>query len=219
MPRTPRATLPAAILGNRAHKTRRPHACDRSRSELDDRHIRTLSELAREDAALGDNYAPLGYYQNIAIRGYPLDLGSLLHQRLRPYWRQSASHWKTSNKSKFSGPGGDQCWRGGTRRRGELHQQAPGSGTRGDAEHRMRESSRYAALDAGGWLSRPRLACGPMWCGMPRMHVEHADGRRGLVALAADWKFSGYHDIGAGCQHPYASFRCMLLSSGTGFLL
>ena len=35
-----------------------------------------MSELAREDAALGDNYAPVGYYQNIAIRGYPLDLGS-----------------------------------------------------------------------------------------------------------------------------------------------
>ena len=46
------------------------------RDRIDARQIRSLSELAREDAALGDNYAPVGYYQNIAIRGYPLDLGT-----------------------------------------------------------------------------------------------------------------------------------------------
>src|SRR5690348_2104337 len=44
-----------------------------ARQQLDDRQIRTLSELVREDAALGDNYAPVGYYQDIAIRGYVLD--------------------------------------------------------------------------------------------------------------------------------------------------
>ena len=43
------------------------------RQQLDDRQVRTLSELAREDASLGDNYAPVGYYQNIAIRGFALD--------------------------------------------------------------------------------------------------------------------------------------------------
>src|SRR5699024_6677236 len=46
------------------------------RRALDERHVRTLSELARGDASLGDNYAPVGYYQNIVIRGYPLDLGT-----------------------------------------------------------------------------------------------------------------------------------------------
>src|SRR5690349_22289776 len=47
-----------------------------TRKQIDDRQIRSLSELAREDASLGDNYAPVGYYQDIAIRGYPLDLAT-----------------------------------------------------------------------------------------------------------------------------------------------
>ncbi|PFU22294.1 TonB-dependent siderophore receptor, partial [Bacillus cereus] len=46
------------------------------RQQLDDRQVRPLSELAREDASLGDNYAPVGYYQNIAIRGFALDAGT-----------------------------------------------------------------------------------------------------------------------------------------------
>ena len=41
-----------------------------TRDQIDDRQPRTLSELARSDAALGDSYAPVGYYQDIAIRGY-----------------------------------------------------------------------------------------------------------------------------------------------------
>ena len=34
-----------------------------TRDQIDDRQPRTLSELARSDAALGDNYAPVGYYR------------------------------------------------------------------------------------------------------------------------------------------------------------
>lgn len=47
-----------------------------TRDQIDDRQPRTLSELARADAALGDNYAPVGYYQDISIRGFPLDLAT-----------------------------------------------------------------------------------------------------------------------------------------------
>lgn len=46
------------------------------RDLLDSRQVRSLSELARSDASLGDSYAPVGYYQNIAIRGFPLDTGT-----------------------------------------------------------------------------------------------------------------------------------------------
>ncbi|HAU80318.1 MAG TPA: TonB-dependent siderophore receptor, partial [Stenotrophomonas sp.] len=46
------------------------------RDLLDSRQVRTLSELASNDASLGDSYAPVGYYQNIAIRGFPLDTGT-----------------------------------------------------------------------------------------------------------------------------------------------
>jgi iron complex outermembrane receptor protein len=43
------------------------------RDYLDRRQVRSLSELASNDASLGDAYAPVGYYQNIAIRGFALD--------------------------------------------------------------------------------------------------------------------------------------------------
>ena len=43
------------------------------RDYLERRQVRSLSELASNDASLGDAYAPVGYYQNIAIRGFALD--------------------------------------------------------------------------------------------------------------------------------------------------
>ena len=41
-----------------------------TRDQLDDRQPRSLSELARSDSALGDSYAPVGYYQDVSIRGF-----------------------------------------------------------------------------------------------------------------------------------------------------
>ena len=46
------------------------------RAQLDDQQSRLLSEVVRNDAAAGDNYAPVGYYENVSIRGFTLDLAS-----------------------------------------------------------------------------------------------------------------------------------------------
>ncbi len=164
------------------------HVIDRSR--LDDRHIRTLSELAREDAALGDNYAPLGYYQNIAIRGYPLDLGS--SYRINGLAATGEQIIALEDKQQveilkgLAGISAGVVEPGGvvnfiSKRPEAVRTLTLGTDARG---------SRYAALDAGGWLSPTfGLRANVVW-DAAHAHVEHADGRRGLVALAADWKFS-----------------------------
>jgi len=43
---------------------------------LDDRQVKLISEAARTDASIGDYYATLGYYENLSIRGFPLDLAT-----------------------------------------------------------------------------------------------------------------------------------------------
>ncbi|KAG0921578.1 hypothetical protein G6F31_020265 [Rhizopus arrhizus] len=58
------------------------------RDYLDRRQVRSLSELASNDASLGDAYAPVGYYQNIAIRGFALDAatGYRFNGLVKPAW-------------------------------------------------------------------------------------------------------------------------------------
>jgi len=44
-----------------------------SKDLLDDRQARVMSEAAKLDASIGDSYAAMGYYENLYIRGFPLD--------------------------------------------------------------------------------------------------------------------------------------------------
>lgn len=43
---------------------------------LADQHAKTLSDVVKNDAAIGDGYAPIGYYSNFMMRGFGLNLGS-----------------------------------------------------------------------------------------------------------------------------------------------
>src|SRR5690606_16601801 len=47
-----------------------------TRERLDDQQARLLSDVIKNDASVGENYAPVGYYENINIRGVPLDLAT-----------------------------------------------------------------------------------------------------------------------------------------------
>ena len=47
-----------------------------TRSLLDDQQARLLSDVAKNDASVGEDYAPVGWYQDFEIRGFPLDLAS-----------------------------------------------------------------------------------------------------------------------------------------------
>jgi iron complex outermembrane receptor protein len=161
-----------------------------ARKQLDDRQIRTLSELAREDAALGDNYAPVGYYQDIAIRGYPLDLATGLRfnnltiageQRIALEDKQQVEVLKglAGLEAGVMEPGGVVNFV--SKRPAEVREATLGTDSHG---------SRYGALDVGGWLTptfglRANLA----WEDT-HSYVQHADGRRNFYAVAADWRIA-----------------------------
>lgn len=157
------------------------------RSLLDSRHVRTLSELASNDASLGDSYAPVGYYQNIAIRGFALDAatgyrfnGMTLagEQRLALENVQQVEILKgeAGLAAGVIAPGGVVNFVG--KRPAEVRSVTLGTDS---------EGTRYVAVDAGHWLT-PRfgLRFNAAWEDN-HSYVDHADGRRNFYSLASDW--------------------------------
>ena len=161
-----------------------------TRDQLDDRQPRTLSELARSDAALGDNYAPVGYYQDIAIRGFALDLAT--GYRLNDLTITGEQLLPLEDKQRveiLKGLGGLEAGvvaPGGlvnyvSKRPAEVRSATVGTDSHG---------SRYAAVDVGGWLSPTfGLRVNAAHEGI-HSYVDHADGRRNFLAVAADWKIN-----------------------------
>jgi len=161
-----------------------------TRDQIDDRQPRTLSELARSDAALGDSYAPVGYYQDVAIRGYALDLAtgyklnemSLVGEQpiaLEDKQRVEILKGLGGLEAGVVAPGGLVNYV--SKRPADVRSATVGTDSHG---------SRYLALDVGGWLSpafgvRVNAAHEDM-----NSYVQHADGRRSFVSLAADWKIN-----------------------------
>jgi iron complex outermembrane recepter protein len=161
-----------------------------TRDQLDDRQPRTLSELARSDASLGDNYAPVGYYQDIAIRGFVLDLATgyrlndltLTGEQLLPLEdKQQVEILKglAGLEAGVLAPGGLVNYV--SKRPADVRSVTLGTDSHG---------SRYAAVDMGGWLTSSfGMRVNAAREGM-HSYVQHADGRRGFLSLAADWKLS-----------------------------
>ncbi|MEO8748510.1 MAG: TonB-dependent siderophore receptor [Rhodanobacter sp.] len=161
-----------------------------TRAQIDDRQPRTLSELARGDAALGDNYAPVGYYQDISIRGFPLDLAT--GYRLNDMSLVGEQPIALEDKQRveiLKGLGGLEAGvlapaglvNYVSKRPADVHTATLGTDSHG---------SRYLATDIGGWLS-PEFGV-RINAAHETMHsyVQHANGRRSFLSLAADWRIA-----------------------------
>ena len=184
------------------------------RDRIDARQIRTLSELAHEDASLGDNYAPVGYYQNIAIRGYALDLGT--GYRINNLALTGEQPIALEDKQQvevlkgLAGLSAGVMEPGGvinfvSKRPEDVRTLTLGVDSRG---------STYAALDAGGWLTqRFGLRVNLAWEDM-QSYVRHANGRRSLLALAADWNLSDATTLELDANHLDSAQR-----SASGYML
>lgn len=160
------------------------------REQIDERHIRSLSELAREDAAMGDNYAPVGYYQNLIIRGFPLDLGT--GYRLNGLTIAGEQILAFEDKVRVEILKGPAALRAGAMEPGgtvnfvSKRPEEVRTLTLGTDSH----GSRLAALDAGTWLTPTLGIRANLGWEDIHSHVEHADGRRNFYALALDWRLS-----------------------------
>jgi iron complex outermembrane receptor protein len=157
------------------------------RELLDSRHVRTLSELAYNDASLGDSYAPVGYYQNIAIRGFALDTATGYRfngltiageQRLALENVQQVEILKgeAGLAAGVIAPGGVINYVG--KRPAEVRSVTLGTDS---------EGSRYAAIDVGHWVTpRIGLRFNAAWDDSSS-YIDNADGRRNFYSLATDW--------------------------------
>ena len=161
-----------------------------TRDQLDDRQPRTLSELVRGDSAVGDSYAPVGYYQDVAIRGFALDLatGYRLNElsmtgeqalALEDKQRVEILKGLAGLEAGIVAPGGVINYV--SKRPADVQSLTLGTDSHG---------SRYLAADLGGWLTSAfGLRMNVAREGI-RSYVEHADGHRNFASLAADWKLS-----------------------------
>ena len=60
---------------------------------LADQGARLLSDVVKNDASIGEDYAPVGYYGDYEIRGFPIDLATGL--QIARHWHANLSHLAT----------------------------------------------------------------------------------------------------------------------------
>ncbi|WP_448096200.1 TonB-dependent siderophore receptor [Luteibacter yeojuensis] len=161
-----------------------------TRAQIDDRQPRSLSELVRGDAAINDNYAPAGYYQDVSIRGFPLDLATGF--RFNGMIMSAEQLLALEGKDRvevLKGLGGLEAGvvePGGlvnyvSKRPADVHTVTVGTDSHG---------SNYEALDLGTWFS-PSFGLRVNAANeKTHSYIEHADGRRSFVSIAADWKIT-----------------------------
>lgn len=161
-----------------------------TRAQIDDRQPRSLSELVRGDAAINDNYAPAGYYQDVSIRGFPLDLATGF--RFNGMIMSAEQLLALEGKDRvevLKGLGGLEAGvvePGGlvnyvSKRPADVHTVTVGTDSHG---------SNYEALDLGAWFSPSFGVRVNAANEKTHSYIEHADGRRSFLSIGADWKIT-----------------------------
>lgn len=161
-----------------------------SQQQIEDAQISNLRELVRQNAALSDDYAPVGYYQDIAIRGFPIDLATGIRfnnlpvvgeQDMSPEDKQSIQILAglAGLEAGVMAPGGLINYI--TKRPADVHRLTFGTDSHG---------SRYAAVDYGDWLTPDFGVRINAAYDDTHSYVEHANGRRNFYSIAADWHIS-----------------------------
>ncbi|NVZ60158.1 TonB-dependent siderophore receptor [Pseudomonas edaphica] len=159
---------------------------------IKDQQARLLSEVLRNDASVGDSYAPIGYYENFVIRGFSLNAASSYkingrtitgEQNVALENKQQVEVLKglAGLQSGISEPSGVINYV--TKRPEDVRSVTVSTDDRG---------SGYIATDVGGWFGseqqfglRANVAHEDL-----NSYVEHADGQRDFVSLAFDWNIS-----------------------------
>ncbi|AOA58159.1 TonB-dependent receptor [Acinetobacter larvae] len=163
-----------------------------SAERLADQQAKTLSDVVKNDAAVGEGYAPIGYYGNFMMRGFALNLGSsyLLNGHLLRGEQNVALENKqqveilkgiSAMQSGMSTPGGVVNYV--TKRPQDIRSIAASGDSRGG--YRI-------ATDLGGFFGEEQQFGYRLNVAQEEMHpyVDHANGKRTFAALAFDWNIS-----------------------------
>ena len=161
-------------------------------SLIKDQQARLLSEVLRNDASVGDSYAPVGYYENFVVRGFSLNAASSYkingrtitgEQNVPLENKQRVELLKglSGMQSGISEPSGVINYV--TKRPEDVRSVTVSTDDRG---------SGYLATDVGGWFGseqqfglRANVAHEDL-----NSYVEHANGHRDFLSLAFDWNIS-----------------------------
>ena len=159
---------------------------------IKDQQARLLSEVLKNDASVGESYAPVGYYENFTVRGFSLNAASSYRingrsitgeQNVGLENKQQVELLKGLNglQSGVSEPGGLINYV--TKRPTDVRSVTVSTDDRG---------SGYVATDVGGWFGseqqfglRANLAHEDI-----HSYVEHTNGQRDFASLAFDWNIS-----------------------------
>ena len=159
---------------------------------INDQQARLLSDVLKNDASVGESYAPIGYYQNFVVRGFSLNAASSYkingrtiagEQNVGLENKQQVELLKglSGLQTGMSEPGGLINYV--TKRAADVRSVTVSTDERG---------SGYIATDVGGWFGseqqfglRANVAHEDI-----HSYVEHANGQRDFVSLAFDWNIS-----------------------------
>ncbi|QLF94673.1 TonB-dependent siderophore receptor [Pseudomonas sp. ABC1] len=163
-----------------------------TRQLLDDQQVRLLSEVLKNDASVGDSYAPLGYYENFAVRGFSLSAAN--SYRVNGKSLVGEQNVALENKQQVELLKGLSGLQSGVSEPGGLinYVTKRPENVRSVSVASNQDGERYIATDVGGWFGaeqqfglRANLAHEDI-----RSYVEHADGKRDFASLALDWNIS-----------------------------
>ncbi len=161
-------------------------------ARLKDQQARLLSEVLKNDASVGDSYAPVGYYENFVIRGFALNPAS--SYKINGRTITGEQNVALENKQQVEVLKGVAGLQSGVSEPGGLvnYVSKRPENVRSVTVSTNEQGERYLATDIGGWLGteqqvgvRINLAHEDI-----RSYVDHADGKRDFASLALDWNIS-----------------------------
>ena len=176
-----------------------------TRAVLNDQMARVLSDVVKNDASVGEDYAPVGYYGDFEIRGFPIDLATGLQiNGLTISGNQDVPLENKESVEILKGIAGVES--GVANAGGVINYvtKEPRAGLRPAVDmatdHR---GTSYGALDAGLLFNKTRYEPGlRLNVAGENMHtyVQHANGWRGVGALDTSWKIDDQ-------THAYTDFE------------
>ena len=159
---------------------------------LEDQHARLLSEVLRNDASVGDSYAPVGYYENFVLRGFSLNAANSYRINGRSITgEQNVALENKEQVELLKGLSGLQS--GVSEPAGVINYKTKRpEDVRSVTVSTNEQGERYIATDVGGWFGsekqfglRANVAHEDI-----RSYVEHANGQRDFASLAFDWNIN-----------------------------
>ncbi len=163
-----------------------------TRDLLSDQAARLLSDVVKNDASIGEDYAPVGYYGDYEIRGFPIDLATGLE--INGMTIAGEQDVPLENKERVEFLKGIAGVESGVASSGGLIDyvtKRPAAVKAVDlaTDHR---GSAYAAVDLGSFFGKQKLVGTRINLVGERIasYVNDANGWRAVGSGAADWKLN-----------------------------